>query len=103
MFVSGHTKDYVCTKNFSLAKLPNTNLVLITTDRKSTACNKKDWKLTREPVKHILFCIHVLSLFLVIGEAFQFCIFSLYSQNSTFYWGGFINLSKAQNSWSLIV
>jgi len=47
----GHTKDYVCSKNFTLAKLPYTNLVLVTTDRRNTACNKKDWKLTRDPVK----------------------------------------------------
>ncbi|XP_065058322.1 voltage-dependent calcium channel subunit alpha-2/delta-3-like [Rhopilema esculentum] len=49
--ISGETKDYICRKNFSMAKVPSTNLYLIVTDRRNPACNQKDWKLLREAVK----------------------------------------------------
>eukprot|EP00112_Aurelia_sp_Birch-Aquarium-sp1_P026906 Seg985.2_Seg985.3 transcript_id=Seg985.2_Seg985.3/GoldUCD/mRNA.D3Y31 product="Voltage-dependent calcium channel subunit alpha-2/delta-3" pseudo=true protein_id=Seg985.2_Seg985.3/GoldUCD/D3Y31 len=45
------TKDYICRKNFSLAVIPGTNLVLVVTDRRNAACNNKDWKLSRDPIK----------------------------------------------------
>eukprot|EP00794_Sanderia_malayensis_P006831 gene6831-7598_t len=47
----GTTTQLTCNKKYSLAALANTNLALIITDRRNTACNYKDWKLDPSPVE----------------------------------------------------
>ena len=54
-FILGNVSYYSCEKSYAVSQVPNTNLVLLYTDRSNPNCLSKEWYLNRDPQKDILF------------------------------------------------